>query len=259
MGDVIHTIDGHVATITLRNESRRNAMSLSMWQGLASVLGELDANADVRAIVLRGAGDKAFVSGADISEFGEKRDDPASVAIYNEAVAAAQGGLSAFRCPVIAAVSGVCYGGGLGLMLACDLRYGAPNATFRMPAARMGLGYGYEGLKRMVALLGATQVAEMFYTARVYDASAALRNGLLGAVQDDVFEHADKTAREIAANAPLTVEAAKQTIAAIVGGDDSPDSLAKLQQAVDACFSSSDYKEGRAAFAEKRLPRFTGT
>jgi enoyl-CoA hydratase/carnithine racemase len=209
-------------------------------------------------VVLRGQGEKAFVSGADISEFGEKRDDPAAVELYNDAVAAAQDGLSNLRCPVIAAVSGICYGGGLGLMLACDLRYGAPNATFRMPAARMGLGYGFAGMQRFVTMVGPQLAAEMFYTARVFGAVEAASRGLLASVHDDVFMQADKTAREIAANAPLTVRAAKLAIGALASGRATEDDIDAVRRAVDACFASADYKEGRAAFAEKRAPRFTG-
>lgn len=260
MGEVLCRVEGHVATLVLDNEARRNAMSLSMWQSLAERLQELDGDKRVRAVVLRGQGERAFVSGADISEFGEKRDDPAAVAVYNAAVARAQDSLAAFRCPVIAAVSGVCYGGGIGLLLSCDLRYGAPGATFRMPAARMGLGYGLDGMKRVVALLGPTQAAEMFYTARVYDASQALRSGLIGAMHDDVFAAAEQVAREIAANAPLTVHAAKLAIGVALAGSQAPaDAEAAVERAVDACFRSHDYREGRTAFAEKREPRFAGS
>lgn len=257
MADVIHTLAGHVATITLCNESRYNAMSLSMWLKLAHTLGQLEANPEVRAVLLRGEGDKAFVSGADISEFGAERNTAAGVAAYDQAVAGAQGALSSLRCPVIAAVSGICYGGGLGLILACDLRYGSPSAKFRMPAARLGLGYAFKGMRRMVAVLGAASASEMFYTARVYDAQQAAGMGLLDSVQQDVFAYAAATAAEIAANAPLTIRAAKLAMNALMSGNSDASPL-QVDAAVEACFSSSDYAEGRAAFAEKRPPRFTG-
>lgn len=255
MADVLQSIDGHVATITLSNEGRYNAMSLAMWLKLADMLTALDANPEVRVLVLRGDGEKAFVSGADISEFGEQRSDPRGVAAYDDAVAAAQGALAAFRCPVIAAISGICYGGGLGLILACDIRYGSPSAKFRMPAARLGLGYSFSGMKRMVAVLGAARASEIFYTARVYNAADAERMGLLASVHGQVFEYAALTAAEIAGNAPLTIRAAKLAVNALLAGEDKSPAV---DAAVEACFKSSDYAEGRAAFAEKRDARFTG-
>jgi enoyl-CoA hydratase/carnithine racemase len=257
MTNVLCSIDGHVATITLRNEGRYNAMSMAMWQQLGTTLTVLEGDTNVRAVVLRGDGDKAFVSGADISEFGEKRNDPASVAAYDAAVANAQSSLAGFRCPIIAAISGICYGGGLGLVLACDIRYASPTAKFRMPAARLGLGYAYSGMKRMVAVLGVARASEVFYTASVYSADDALRIALVAGVHDDVFEAASKTAAMIASNAPLTIRAAKQAFSALLAGGE-PADVAAVDAAVKACFKSEDYAEGRAAFAEKRTPQFVG-
>lgn len=257
MPEVLHSIDGHVATVTLRNEGRFNAMTLGMWEALAETLDRLRADANVRAVVLRGHGDKAFVSGADISEFGARRNDPAAVLAYDLAVKRAQEGIEQFRCPVIAAISGICYGGGLGLALACDLRYAAPNARFRMPAARLGLGYALSGFKRMVDVLGPARTAEFFYTARVCDAAEAEAMGLLNQVRDDVFAHGQQVAQEIAGNAPLTLAAGKLALNTVLAGCD-PGGVSAVDAAVQACFSSSDYAEGRAAFAEKRAPRFAG-
>lgn len=257
MAEVLHSSNGRVATITLRNEGRYNAMSMAMWLQLGTTLAALDADTNVRAVVLRGDGEKAFVSGADISEFGEKRNDPASVAAYDAAVASAQAALAGFRCPVIAAISGICYGGGLGLVLACDLRYASPTAKFRMPAARLGLGYAYGGIRRMVAVLGVARASELFYTANVYTAGDALRIGLLAGVHDDVFAAASETAAMIASNAPLTIHAAKQAFNALLAGSE-PADVAVVDAAVKACFKSADYAEGRAAFAEKRAPQFKG-
>ncbi len=257
MAEVLHTIDGHVATITLRNEGRFNAMSLGMWNTLGDTLDLLQADPVVRVVVLRGDGDKAFVSGADISEFAAQRNDAAGVRAYDVAVARAQQGITLLRCPVIAAISGICYGGGLGLALACDLRYGAPHAKFRMPAGRLGLGYSLDGIKRMVDVLGPARSAEFFYTARVCDATQALAIGLLNQVHDDVFAHARQIADEIAGNAPLTLAAGKLAFNTVLAGAD-PAAVRSVEAAVDTCFRSSDYIEGRAAFAEKRSPRFTG-
>lgn len=257
MGVVSHSIEANIATIVLSNEGRFNAMSLSMWQELAILLKTLKADQEVRAVILRGQGDRAFVSGADISEFKEQRNDPAGVANYDRAVDEAQSALSAFPKPIIAAISGICYGGGLGLMLACDLRYGSADAKFRMPAARLGLGYGLKNVKRMVDVVGAAHASEMLYTAQVYSAKDAVRINLLNAIADDVFDHAQQIALLIASNAPLTIAAGKLAMNTILSGQDQA-RAPEVARAVQACFESSDYAEGRLAFAEKRPARFTG-
>lgn len=257
MSGVTHLIDKHVATVTLSNPARYNAMSLAMWTGLGDTLEALRANHDVRVVVLRGEGDRAFVSGADISEFDAQRNSDAGVATYEAAVARAQGALEKFPRPVIAAISGICYGGGLGLALACDLRFAAPNAKFRMPAARLGLGYTLAGVHRMVAILGTAGTAELFYTARVINAPQAAQFGLLNDVHDDVFAHAAQVAAEIAANAPMTVAAGKLALNTLLEGVNDA-GAASVDAAVKACFASEDYAEGRKAFAEKRVPVFKG-
>jgi enoyl-CoA hydratase/carnithine racemase len=255
--DVLLSVDAHVASITFSNERRFNAMSLSMWLKLGDLLEQLNSDATVRALVLRGEGDRAFVSGADISEFGEQRNDPAQVANYDHAVSRAQGALAKFASPVIAAISGICYGGGLGLALACDLRYGSESAKFRMPAARLGLGYAFGGVKRMMAILGPAKASEVFYTAKVIDAHQALGLGLLNGIETDVFKVAHATAVLISENAPLTIKAAKMAFNAALNGSD-PVEVGLVDEAVKNCFKSKDYLEGRAAFAEKRSPLFVG-
>ena len=255
--DVLLGVQGHVATITFCNEARFNAMAYSMWLKLGDYLEDLHQRPDVRVLILRGVGEKAFVSGADISEFGEKRNDPEQVALYDRAVSRAQGALAAFPRPVIAAISGICYGGGLGLILACDLRFAAPNAKFRMPAARLGLGYAYTGLKRMVNILGVAKASEVFFTANVYPATEAHALGLVNSRHTDVFAHAKTLAEQIAQNAPLTIAAAKLAMNTVMAGSE-PHDVAKVDLAVKACFASKDYSEGRAAFAQKRDPIFKG-
>jgi|CryBogDrversion2_8_1035294.scaffolds.fasta_scaffold02325_3 enoyl-CoA hydratase/carnithine racemase len=255
--DVLLSVEGHVATITFCNEARFNAMAYSMWLKLGDYLEQLHQRSDVRVLILRGVGEKAFVSGADISEFGEKRNDPEQVALYDHAVSRAQGALAEFPRPVIAAISGICYGGGLGLILACDLRFASHTAKFRMPAARLGLGYAYSGLKRMVNILGVAKASEVFFTANVYPAVEAHALGLVNSLHTDVFTHANTLAQQIAQNAPLTIAAAKLAMNTVMAGSDSQD-VAKVDQAVKACFASKDYLEGRAAFAQKRDPVFKG-
>lgn len=257
MGSVQCAIESHVATVVLANEGRYNAMSLSMWRQLAEVLAQLRADNAVRVLVLRGQGDRAFVSGADISEFDSQRSSSDGVAAYDAAVDQAQSGLAEFPRPVIAAISGICYGGGLGLALACDLRFAAPTARFRMPAARLGLGYALNGIQRMVDVMGAPNASELFYTAKVCDAQEAFRIGLVNAVHDDCFAHASRTAAQIAANAPLTVAAAKMALQTVLAGRQQA-RVDAVAQAVRLCFQSEDYAEGRKAFAEKRAPDFKG-
>ena len=257
MADVMHSIENHVATITLSNPARYNAMSLAMWTKLGDTLTLLRSDTSVRALILRGDGDEAFVSGADISEFDTQRNDPASVAAYDAAVDRAQTALVNFPRPVIAAISGICYGGGLGLAMACDIRYAAPNARFRMPAARLGLGYALKGMKRLVDVLGVARASEVFYTARVLDAAAAERMAIVNAVHDDVFAYAAQTGAEIASNAPMTIATAKRAFNTLLAGS-ANEEVQAVDAQVKACFASSDYVEGRRAFAEKRVPHFTG-
>ena len=256
MGFIHVTQQQHISVVTIDDAERYNAMSLSMWIDLKQAFDKIEGDTQIRAVILRGAGEKAFVSGANISEFETQRNSEASVAHYNQSVAQAQEAIRRCRIPVIAAISGICYGGGLGLALSCDLRYASPASKFRMPAARLGLGYGYHGMKSIVQNLGPTAAAEAFYTAKVYGALEAVQMGIINAVHDNVFEHCAEIALQISQNAPLTVQAAKQAMLCIADGDTSQ--ISRIDQAVDTCFKSSDYAEGRKAFAEKRLPKFTG-
>ena len=256
MGAIQVSHEQHISVVTIDDAERYNAMSLSMWTDLKQAFDKIEADTQVRAVILRGAGEKAFVSGANISEFETQRNSEASVAHYNQSVAQAQAAITRCKVPVIAAISGICYGGGLGLALSCDLRYASPASKFRMPAARLGLGYGYHGMKSIVQNLGPTAAAEAFYTAKVYGALEAAHMGIVNAVHDNVFQHCAEIALQISQNAPLTVQAAKQAMLCIADGDTSQ--ISRIDQAVDTCFKSSDYAEGRKAFAEKRLPKFTG-
>ena len=254
-GRIDLSVQGHVAQITIDDTARHNAMSLSMWTDLLHTFEQLETRSEVRVCVLRGAGDKAFVSGANISEFETQRNSAASVAHYNDMVQRTQQAIFRSRVPVIAAISGICYGGGLGLALSCDMRYAASHSKFRMPAARMGLGYDCENMKSILNNLGPQATAEAFYTARVYDAPSAQAMGMVLAVVDDVFAHCTTLAHEVAANAPLTIQAAKKTLVALT---EQEQDMTSVKTAIDACFKSQDYAEGRLAFAQKRPPQFTG-
>ena len=246
-----------IATVTLSNPTRMNAMQLGMWQALAKTMQTLSDDERVRVVLLRGEGSAAFVPGADISEFNELRATPEAVAYYDQCVEEAESAVGACRKPVIAAISGVCFGGGLGIAASCDLRYASLDARFCVPAGKLGLGYGLEDIKRLHRILGATTVTELLLTAKVYKGEDAARVGLAHACVDDVFAHSLAQAESIAALAPMTLRSIKMALQHIdaVAGAPGANELAK---AVQACFDSEDYAEGRRAFAEKRAPKFIG-
>ncbi len=251
--------DGAVATVLFSNPAKLNAMSYDMWLGLPKLLKSLEGDRSVRTIVFAGDGEKAFVSGADISQFEKVRGTADAQAEYNKAVELAYTAPMQCMKPVIAKVRGVCFGGGLGLAAACDVRFASDDATFRMPAARLGLGYSYSGVRRFMNVLGAANTADIFFSARKFDAAEALRMGFVSRVVPAA--ELDRTVAEycavIAENAPLTIAAAK--FAVQQGMKDPADrDVAMAQKMVEACFASVDHKEGRTAFMEKRKPKFQG-
>lgn len=258
MGTIDLVIDRGIATVTINNPERRNAMTLAMWQSLGSTVIGLDTRQDVRLVVLRGAGERAFISGADIKEFEALRTDPESVARYDQAIAQAQAALMQCAKPTIASIAGACFGGGIGLAAACDLRYAASDARFCMPAARLGLGYAQDGMRRLVEVVGSVRAAELFYTARVFDGNEAARIGFVQAAYpaDMLLSEVAAISARIAENAPLTVRAAKLAIGQILGHDGIDPG--QVSMAVEQCFRSEDYREGQAAFKQKRDPVFHG-
>jgi len=259
-GTVSLVVADGVARVVIANPAKMNAMSLAMWQELGGLVRSLADDESVRVLVLRGEGTRAFVSGADIGEFDSTRSAQTGSEAYDQAFEEAQAALVACPVPVIASIHGICMGGGLALAVACDLRYADDQGRFRMPAARLGLGYSYSGIRRMVEVLGDAVVSELFFTARTYDAGEAGRIGIVNRAFADAATldlEVDTVASAIAANAPLTVRLAKRSIG-LARHVDAAAAAAEIADGRSRCLASADYVEGRRAFAEKRTPRFTG-
>ncbi|GAA4358342.1 enoyl-CoA hydratase [Variovorax defluvii] len=258
-GRIVAEVRGPVGRLTVANPDRYNAMSLPMWRMLREAVLHLEHDPEVRVLVLTGEGDRAFVSGADISGFATDRDGAAASEAYDEAVRAAQSALVACVKPTVARIAGVCMGGGIGLALSCDLRYARSTARFRMPAARLGLGYSYTGMEQLVQAVGAACALDLFLTARAFDGAEAQRVGVVHeCFADDAFDRGvAERIGALAANAPLTLRAAKAAIRDIVQPA-GPARRAEVEAWVRACFDSADYREGQLAFREKRNPKFAG-
>lgn len=248
-----------IGWITFNNPARHNAVSLSMWQALADTVRQFEADDEIRVVVLGGAGEKAFVSGADISEFGEKRGSIEATQVYNETSHQAVLALQNLSKPTIAMIRGYCIGGGLGIALACDLRLASTNSRFAVPAAKLGLGYDYDGVRALMSVVGPSFTKEIFYTARQFSCEEALQMGLINrAVEpDELSSYVTQYAQTISGNAPLTVRSIK-TIVAEALKDESVRDVSICDAAVQTCFDSADYIEGRTAFMEKRKPQFKG-
>jgi enoyl-CoA hydratase/carnithine racemase len=252
--------EGGVGIVTFNNPERHNAVSLEMWEATKRILDGFAADSEVRVVVLTGAGGKAFVSGADVSKFESERATLEATRAYNVKSDAAYSSIAEFPKPTIAMISGYCIGGGLGLATCCDLRICSDNSRFAVPAAKLGLGYGYSGLKRLVDVVGPAFAKEIFYTARQFDANEALAMGLVNRVVPaaELQTYVKSVTDMICANAPLTIKAVKFTVGEILK-DESKRNLARSTELVEQCFTSHDYTEGRTAFMEKRKPVFTGS
>jgi enoyl-CoA hydratase len=248
-----------VALVTLNNPAKRNALSSDMRAALPVLLEALQADDRVRVVVLTGAGDKAFASGADISEFGDRRTSPEARAEYDRAGDALNRAWTVLDKPLIAMIRGFCIGGGLFTALQADIRIAADDSQFGVPAARLGLGPGMFGVTALMSLIGPGHTSEMLFSARRFSAAEALAMGLVNRVVPvaALREETLALAQAIAANAPLTVAACKAAIRA-AGHSAGPDDLGRAQAMIEACFRSDDYLEGQRAFAEKRSPAFTG-
>jgi enoyl-CoA hydratase/carnithine racemase len=256
---MIATKEGPVGWIVFNNPARRNAVSLEMWEALSEIVADYANDPAIRVIVLRGAGGKAFVSGADISEFEQKRSTPESTEAYRQVSEQATTDLQYVGKPTIAMIEGFCIGGGVSVALSCDIRIAAESARFGVPAARLGLGYELPGVLKLVQVVGPAFAKEIFFTARQFSAQEAVAMGLANrAVPDaELASYVAGYASTIAGNAPLTVASIKTIVAETVK-DAAQRDEALCDRVVAACFGSADYVEGRRAFMEKRPPAFRG-
>ena len=254
--------EGSVGYVIFNNPERHNAVSLDMWQVAGEMLDDFRSDDNIKVVVVTGNGGKAFVSGADISRFEKERSNEDAVRHYNKVVETSYAAFHEFPKPVIAMIRGYCIGGGMGLATCCDIRIATEGSKFAVPAAKLGLGYGYPGLKRLVDIVGPSFAMEIFYTARQFTAAEALVMGLVNRVVPDGEGELEKYVKDyaemISGNAPLTIKSVKATVAEVVKEDSKRD-LKRSAALVDACFKSRDYEEGRKAFMEKRKPVFTGT
>jgi enoyl-CoA hydratase/carnithine racemase len=258
-GKLLVDVADAVAVVTINNPGKRNALSAEIRAALPDLLAALRADDDVRVVILTGAGDKAFASGADISEFADRRTSPAARAEYDGMQAALNRAWASLGKPVIAMIRGFCIGGGLLLALQADIRIAADDSQFGIPAARLGLGPGFASVAALTNLIGPARASELLFSARRFPAAEALQMGLVNRVvlASDLRDEVMGLARDIAQNAPLTVAACKAAVREAgqpPGGRD----LARVEAMIEACFASDDYREGQRAFAEKRPPAFTG-
>ncbi len=249
--------DGAIGWLTFDNPARRNAMTVAMWAGVSDALAGFAADPAVRLVVMRGAGQDAFVSGADISEFEKERADAAAQARYGEVSEGAWNAMARFEKPLIAMIRGWCMGGGLAVAMKADIRIASDDSRFGIPAARLGLAYSGGPVRDLVNLVGPSEAKAILFTAKRMDAPEALRLGLINEVVavGALEARTRELAGVIAANAPLTLRAAKEAVDQIAQDRADPDRMAAVAA---TCFDSADYAEGRAAFLQKRPPAFTG-
>ena len=249
-----------LAWITFNRPERRNAISMEMWQALPGLLSQVAEDDDLRVLLIRGTGEEAFISGADISQFGKVRSDASTTLEYDRAAGQALLSFATLEKPIVAMIHGFCFGGGCSVAVMCDLRLCSDDSRFCIPAARLGVAYPVErGVERLVHIVGASNAAEILLTARVYNAEEAHHMGLVNRVlpKAELESYTRDYALKLADNAPLSVAAHKFFVRESTKAASLRD-MDKIRAFTARCFNSDDYKEGVSAFMQKRRPRFQG-
>lgn len=250
--------DGPIATIVLNRPEKRNAITIEMWQALPGILAGLESDQAVRVVIVRGAGDEAFASGADISEFERVRGDARTARTYSATVGSAEHRLADFSRPTIAMIHGFCVGGGLELALACDMRWASRASRFGITAARLGIVYSLAATRRLAGVVGPSHARDLLFSGRLVDAESARAMGLVNhlCAPDALEEETYAYARLLAQQAPLSQRGAKMMLQHLLGEGDMAES--DLSAIIERAYGSEDYREGVRAFLEKRPPRFHG-
>lgn len=257
-GEVRIERDGPIARMVFDHQARRNAITVDMWEAIPDVVQTLQEDSEVRVVIMRGGGSEAFVSGADISEFEKTRTGNAG-RDYDALTARAFAALQGLEKPLIASIHGFCIGGGAAIALTADLRYAADDARFSVPPARLGLGYHTAGIQTLIRIVGFSETADLLFTGRRVDAHEARHIGLANEVfaKDSLDASVDELAQMISNNAPLTIRSAKISLQELAKLEAERDT-ARINDSIERCYQSEDFKEGVRAFLEKRKPKFRG-
>jgi len=255
---IIAKKDSNIGWMIINNPERRNAISLEMREAMTEVFVEYEKDPDIRVLIIKGHGGKAFISGADISEFKEVRNNYEAEKLYAKATDIMTSAMNAFSKPIIAMIEGYCVGGGVATAIAADIRIAADNTQYAIPAAKLGLAYSFDNLQQLVELVGPANAKRILFTADMMDANTAHHMGLINEIVEveKLEQYVIDMANRIAANAPLTIMVSKETVKHVLRSDIKD--LKKLAQLAELCFNSNDFEEGREAFMEKRKPNFTG-